>query len=97
MSAYIVFVRDKINDPEELDIYAKLAPPSLAGHPVKPLAAYGTHEVIEGPPIEGAAILEFPSFEEARAFYYSPSYQEAVKHRLKGAAYRSFIIEGVSK
>ncbi|MGO4498231.1 DUF1330 domain-containing protein [Paenibacillus sp. 2RAB27] len=38
--------------------------------------------------------MEFPSFEEAETWYYSPAYQEAVKHRLKGAAYRGIIVEG---
>ena len=42
----------------------------------------------------GASILEFPSFEEAEAWYDSPEYQEAVQHLFKGADYQTFIIEG---
>ncbi|MNG40076.1 hypothetical protein D3C84_1285070 [compost metagenome] len=52
--------------------------------------------MIEGPAVEGAAILEFPSFEEAKTWYYSPAYQDAVKHRLQGGTYRGIIVEGVS-
>ncbi|MDK8192218.1 DUF1330 domain-containing protein [Paenibacillus sp. UMB7766-LJ446] len=96
MSAYVIFIREQTNEPEELKVYSSKAPAGLAGHPVKPLAMYDTHEVIEGPQVEGAALLEFPSFEEAKAWYYSPAYQDAVKHRLKGGTYRGIIIEGIS-
>ncbi|MDB5820130.1 MAG: hypothetical protein JWQ11_3770, partial [Rhizobacter sp.] len=46
-------------------------------------------------PVDGAVILAFPSVAEARASYESPLYQEALKHRLKGAEYRVFIVEGL--
>lgn len=94
MPAYVVFIREQTIDPEELKQYSAKAPAGLAGHAVKPLAMYGAYEVIEGPEVEGAAILEFPSYEEAKAWYYSPAYQEAVKHRLNGARYRGIIVEG---
>lgn len=95
MPAYVIFIREQTIDPEELNVYASKAPSGLAGHPVKPLAMYGTHQVIEGPEVEGAALLEFPSYEEAKAWYYSPAYQDAVQHRMKGANYRGIIIEGL--
>ncbi|TVY07517.1 DUF1330 domain-containing protein [Paenibacillus cremeus] len=97
MSAYVIFIREKTTNIEELEIYASKAPSGLAGHSLKPLVMYGTHEVIEGPDVEGAAVLEFPGIEEARAWYYSPAYQDAVKHRLKGGTYRGMIVEGFSK
>jgi uncharacterized protein (DUF1330 family) len=61
---------------------------------LKPLALSGKHEVLEGPAIEGAVILEFPTIEAARTYYHSPAYQEAVKHRFLAADYRAFIVEG---
>jgi len=51
--------------------------------------------VLEGNEIEGAVILRFPDMAAARDWYNSPVYQEALQHRLKGANYRAFIIEGV--
>jgi uncharacterized protein (DUF1330 family) len=51
--------------------------------------------VLEGPPVEGAVILSFPSMSEARAWYESPAYQAAREHRLKGAEYRVFLVEGL--
>ena len=58
------------------------------------LAAYGCHEVLEGPEIEGLVILEFPSLEEAKAWYDSPAYREVREHRFRGSDYRAVIVEG---
>ncbi len=41
------------------------------------------------------AILEFPTFEEAKTWYDSPAYREAREHRLKGADYHAVIVEGL--
>jgi uncharacterized protein (DUF1330 family) len=95
MSAYVVYVRDRITDPEEFKKYEESAPAASVGHPITPLAFYGAVETLEGPPVDGAVILEFPTVAAAQASYNSPLYQEALKHRLKGAEYRVFIIEGV--
>ena len=54
MAAYIVFMRDRMRDTKEFATYMEAVPPTLAGHPVKPLALYGQLETLEGPPIEGA-------------------------------------------
>ena len=72
MPAYIIFIRKHTHTPAELETYAQKAPASSAGQPVTIHALYGRHELIEGAPIEGAAILEFPSFDEAKRWYDSP-------------------------
>lgn len=95
MVAYIVFTREKLRIPEEYERYRTKARAAGDGHPLKPLAVYGKHEVLEGPAIEGAVVLEFPTVEAARTYYHSPAYQEAVKHRHLGADYRAFIVEGI--
>ncbi|ALV40010.1 hypothetical protein AU252_01525 [Pseudarthrobacter sulfonivorans] len=95
MSAYVVYVRDRITDPDEFRKYEETAPAASVGHMVKPLAYYGAVETLEGAPVDGAVILEFATVTEARALYDTPLYQEALKHRLKGAEYRVFIVEGV--
>ena len=41
MPAYVIFIRERTTDKSELDAYAKLAPASLEGLPIKFLAAYG--------------------------------------------------------
>jgi uncharacterized protein (DUF1330 family) len=96
MTAYVVYVRDRITDPEEFKKYADSAPAASVGQPVTPLAFYGAVETLEGDKVDGAVILEFPTVDDAKAAYNSPLYQEAVKHRLKGAVYRVFIVEGIA-
>jgi uncharacterized protein (DUF1330 family) len=94
MPAYAIFIRRHTAIPAELEIYSQKAPASLAGRRLKIHALYGRHQVVEGPEIEGVAILEFPSFEEARDWYDSPAYREARDHRLRAADYTGIIVEG---
>jgi uncharacterized protein (DUF1330 family) len=95
MVAYVVFTREKMRNPEEYERYREKARPAAKGHPLKPLALYGKYEMLEGPAIEGAVVLEFPTVEAAKTYYYSSAYQDAVKHRFLGADYRVFIVEGL--
>jgi len=95
MVAYVVFTREKMRNPDEYEQYRDKSRSANASHALKPLALYGTFEMLEGPAIEGAVILEFPSIDAARAYYFSAAYQEAVKHRFLGADYRVFIVEGM--
>ncbi len=95
MAAYIVFMRDRMKDPAEFEKYMAAVPPTLDGHPVRPLAIYGKLEQLEGPPIEGAVIAEFESYEAALAWYNSPAYREAMKHRHKAGDYRVFVLQGL--
>ncbi len=94
MPAYAIFIREATTDNAELDAHGPLAEASLTGHPVQVLAAYGAQEALEGPPVEGVVILEFPTRAAARAWYDSPAYRAAREHRFKGATYRAVLIEG---
>jgi uncharacterized protein (DUF1330 family) len=94
MAAYFVFTRHSTRDQKELETYSKMAPLTFADHPAKVLAAYGHHEAVEGPEIEGMVILEFPTIEAAKAWYNSPAYQKAREHRFKAAEYRAVIVQG---
>jgi uncharacterized protein (DUF1330 family) len=95
MSAYAVFIREKLRDPAVIERYNALAGPSLEGHPVEVLAAYGKHENVEGAPTEGAVILKFPTMQAAKAWYDGPAYRAARELRFKGADYRVFFTEGL--
>lgn len=95
MVAYVIFTRERTRDPESLATYSKQAGATLAGHEVKPLVAYGKFEVLEGAPIEGAVVLQFPTMEAAKAWYDSPAYRAAREHRFKGSDYRAVIVQGV--
>jgi uncharacterized protein (DUF1330 family) len=95
MAAYVIFTREKILDQNEMDLYIKKAPSGFVGHPVKVLASHTQFEVIEGPAVESVVILEFPSMAEAKAWYKSPAYNEALQHRVKGGEYRCVMVEGL--
>jgi uncharacterized protein (DUF1330 family) len=95
MPAYVVITKTRTRNPSELELYAKQAPVFLAGHPATFLARFGRCEVKEGAAVEGVAIIEFPTFAEAKAWYESPAYQEASQHRFRGGDYDIVIVEGV--
>jgi uncharacterized protein (DUF1330 family) len=94
MSAlYIVFV-DKPSDPEEIAEYRRLAMPTLKGRGVKFHTRPGCElHTVEGEPVDVAVVIEFNTVAEAKDWYYSPQYQDAVKHRLGTAASRAVIVE----
>ncbi len=97
MSAYVIFIREHTHNQAELDVYAAEAGPLVQGLPVKFLAAYGRQKVLEGPEPEGVAIAEFPTLEQALAWYESPAYQAVARHRFNGATYRGLIVEGLPR
>ncbi len=94
MAAYIVFTRVRTRNPAEIEIYRKQASVFFSDPSFKWLARFGECEVKEGPGIEGVAILEFSTMEEAKAWYENPGYQEAARHRFVGGDYTAVIVEG---
>jgi uncharacterized protein (DUF1330 family) len=95
MTAYIVFTRERMRDPEEFKTYSAKAGTTLAGHEAKPLVFYGKAETLEGAPVEGAVVIQFPTMEAAKAWYDSDAYVAARQHRFAAADYRCFITEGL--
>ena len=96
MVAYVVVIKERTTDAEQHAIYTSLAKKASAGHPMTIRALGGKLDVVEGPPAEAVAILEFPSFEEAKAWYESPAYQEALAHRKRSGDYRALILDGLA-
>ncbi|XQU09299.1 DUF1330 domain-containing protein [Halomonas sp. LY9] len=97
MPAYIVLTREHTHDSEEMQRYSEKAKAARESHDPQPLAFYGDFEVLEGSAMEGAVILRFPDMAAARAWYQSPAYQEARKHRFQGADYRVFLVDGIEE
>lgn len=96
MAAYVVLTREHTKDQSELETYGKMAGATFQGHRMTPRVFYNKHEVAEGSPLEGIVILEFPTYEEATAWYRSGPYQEASKYRKAGADWRVVIVDGVA-
>jgi len=95
MSVFVVFTRDRMRDPEEFKTYSQKSAAARGDHPIKAHAYYGRVDVLEGPPVDGVVIVEFPDRAAALAWYESPAYQEAKEHRVKAADYRVMIVEGL--
>lgn len=96
MSAYVVMIREHTLHQGEMSVYAQLARLAREGHNITPLVKYGELKVLEGPEVEGCFIQRFPTIKDAQNWYQSPKYQEAAKHRYKGAQYRVLIVEGIN-
>ncbi|MET0985656.1 MAG: DUF1330 domain-containing protein [Steroidobacteraceae bacterium] len=94
MSAYVIVMVEEPADHSAIDRYRKLAIPTFQGRKVKfhvdPRCAIAT---VEGDPVDVVVMIEFESMEEAKAWYHSPEYQNAVKHRLGTARSRAVIVE----
>jgi uncharacterized protein (DUF1330 family) len=94
MTAYVVIVRERTIDATALGRYRNLAPLAREMHPLTPIAFYGEHEVLEGTPAEGVAILFFSIMAAARAWYSSDEYQAALPHRREGSVSHVFLVAG---
>ncbi len=92
----MLFIRESaVRDPAELEKYTQLASEAAADFAFRPLVVYGDTEAVEGEAPDGVVLLEFASEEDAKAWYYSPSYQAAREHRLRAADYRGLLLHGL--
>jgi uncharacterized protein (DUF1330 family) len=94
MSAYYIALRTAIKNEDEMKTYLAKAPATVVGHPYKQLVAYGNVRVTAGEHPGVVAIMEFPTFAAAEAWYDSPGYQDAVKHLYAAADMQCFIVDG---
>lgn len=94
MAAYIVVTRLRTRNPAELELYRDQVRDLSLDSEFKWLARFGHCEVKEGPNVEGVAILEFPTLDQAQAWYANPDYQKAARHRFMGGDYSFIIVEG---
>ena len=96
-SAYLI-VDMKISDPEQYKQYMAAAPAVVAAYGGEYIVRGGPFEVMEGQwqPAR-IALLKFPSFEQAKAFYNSDIYT-AVRSKRAGATefFNAVLVEGVS-
>ncbi len=97
MPAYVLFIREgAIRNQSEMDLYQRMTREIPRDPKLTPLVVYGAMEPLEGAAPHGVVMLEFPSAEDARAWYHSPAYQAAAAHRKEGAEYRAFIVQGLA-
>jgi len=91
---YVISRVDVLN-PEAYSQYAAAATKAIAAHGGKPLARGGRHEALEGEARERNVVLEFDSYDAARAYFYSEEYQAARALREGAAEIEMVLVEGV--
>jgi uncharacterized protein (DUF1330 family) len=95
MPAY-VFANIRVDDPIAYERYKQMVPETIASFGGRYLARGGRVEVLEGDIEPGRTIiLEFPTFEDARAWYASPEYCAAKEVRHGCAQGEIVIVDGV--
>jgi uncharacterized protein (DUF1330 family) len=94
MLAHVIFIRENTKNQAEIAPYKPMAPAGMAGHPITFRIAHARKEVVEDPGCEDMMMLEFPTFDAAKAWHGSPACQAAGEHRFKGADDRTIIVEG---
>ncbi|HXF47704.1 MAG TPA: DUF1330 domain-containing protein [Burkholderiaceae bacterium] len=96
MPAYVI-AEMQISDPERYKQYMAEAPAAVAAFGGEYLVRGGRHEVLEGgwQPTR-LAILKFPSYAQAKAFYDSAQYRAARSKRLGATEHFNMVlVEGV--
>jgi uncharacterized protein (DUF1330 family) len=78
--------------------YAKRATEIEARYGGRPLVVGDANEVVEGSwPAARTVILEFPSIDQARAWYSDPDYQAIIPMRHEAAVSHMLFIEGFAE
>ena len=95
MSAYIVFIRDKMKDRAAYDQYIREAAPTLEKYDGEIIVFNGANEALEGPATDGGVVLRFPDMAFARAWYGSAEYCQSKPLRLAATEGRAVLFEGV--
>jgi uncharacterized protein (DUF1330 family) len=95
MSAYVV-VDISVADPATYEEYKRLAPPSIAQYGGRYIARGGATEVLEGEwqPTR-LVILEFPTMDQAKAWWASAEYAGAKAMRHRSASTNMVVLEGL--
>ena len=96
-AAYLV-VTMHITDPEQYKQYMAAAPAAVQAAGGEYLVRGGRHEVLEGDwhPAR-VAMLRFPSYEQAKAFYDGEMYRQARTQRAGATDYFNMVlVEGVA-
>lgn len=90
--AYYI-ARATITDPEKYQRYLDGTASLYAAAPVRTLTRGGEYQILEGPTGYNRYVAaEFPSVEEAIAYYRNPVYQAAAEHRRNGGGLAEIVI-----
>lgn len=96
MAGYVV-AEVEVTDSATYEEYRKLVPGTIAKYGGRYLVRGGAVEPKEGGwQPKRLVVLEFPSLEQARAWYHSPEYAPALALRMKAARSKVLLVEGAA-
>ena len=85
----------KVTDPEGYPEYIRRDTPILQSHGANFIVRGGASETPEGEDMGRHVIIEFESYEAAKAAYNDPAYQEVAEIRRRCATSTMILVEGV--
>ena len=83
-----------VNDPDAYKEYVTRDTPILEGLGGRFIVRGGPSETVEGEALNRHVVIEFPSYEAARAAYNDPAYQEVADIRRRTATSTIILVEG---
>ena len=83
-----------VTDPEAYKEYVVKDTPILEGLGGRFIVRGGASEVMEGESHDRHVVIEFPSYEAAKAAYNGPAYQEVMQIRHRTAESVIIVVEG---
>jgi uncharacterized protein (DUF1330 family) len=96
MKAYVIANID-VQDPSRYGEYIKLTPGTIAPFGGRFIARGGRSERLEGnTPAHRIVVLEFPSYEQAKAWYDSDGYRVAMAIRQSASTGSLILVEGAA-
>lgn len=94
MAAYVL-VEVEVTDPATYEDYKKLTPASLVPYEGRFIVRGGAYETLEGDwKPQRIVLLQFPSVEQAKAWWSSPEYAKAKVIRQRAANTKMLVLEG---
>lgn len=95
MKGYVVF-QENVFDQSKFDRYKSMSPQSIKKYGGQFVVRGGQIDTLEGEfEFERIVVIEFPSVEAARSWYYSIEYADAKELRLKISTGHAILVEGV--
>jgi uncharacterized protein (DUF1330 family) len=94
MSTYMIVTIKRVKDRPSMDNYFKEISETFAETGVKPLSVYMPLTIVEGDPVDGIVLAEFPDMEAANGWYNSPATKAIAHFRWDGADSSIVFLDG---
>ncbi len=95
MAAYVL-AQIEVHDPDGFERYREKVPATIEQHGGRYIVRGGEMTELEGtPPSPRVVIIEFADRDAAKAWYFSPEYQEILPMRLNASKGTATIVDGI--